>query len=102
MVYEHKSNNRTFSIIREAEDVTRFIELRNELDEKVEQLKLVSYKNSHQLRGPVANIIGLVDLVEEQGITSEHNKQILKLLKETIEKLDCVVREINEDAGSSE
>ena len=98
MVYERKSKNRISSIIREVEDVTRFIELRDTLEEKVEQLKIVSHKNSHLLRGPVASIIGLVDLVEEQGITSEHNRQILKYLKETITKLDSIVHEINQDA----
>jgi len=36
--------------------------------------------------------------VEEHGITSEHNRQILYYLKEAIIKLDEVIHEINDSA----
>lgn len=96
MTYERNADKQTFTIIREVEDVTRLVELQDELEEKVEQLKIVSYKNSHLLRSPVASIIGLVDLIEEHGITGEHNRQIVHFLKETITKLDNVIHEIND------
>ena len=98
MIYERNHKNNICTIIREVEDVTKLIELQDELEEKVEQLKLVSYKNSHLLRSPVASIIGLVDLIEEHGVTGDHNKQILHFLKETISKLDEVIHEINDAA----
>lgn len=98
MIYERSHNDKTFTIIREVEDVTKLIELQDLLEEKVEQLKQVSYKNSHLVRAPVASIIGLVNLIEEQGITSDHNRQIFHFLKETITKLDNVIHEINEGA----
>jgi len=98
MIFERKPNDAVLTIIREVGDVTRLVELQDELDEKVEQLKLISFKNSHLLRSPVASIIGLVSLIEEQGITSEHNKQVFYFLKEAIIKLDEVIHEINNDA----
>lgn len=98
MIFERKRNDATVTIIREVGDVTKLVQLQHELDEKVEQLKLISYKNSHLLRSPVASIIGLVGLVEEQGIASEHNKQIFHFLKEAITKLDEVIHEINDAA----
>jgi hypothetical protein len=98
MIYEKNSADHICTIIREVEDVTRLVELENELEEKVEQLKVVSFKNSHLLRSPVASIIGLVDLIEEHGITSDHNKQIFHFLQEAITKLDNVIHEINNDA----
>ncbi|QEM12940.1 PAS domain-containing protein [Mucilaginibacter rubeus] len=99
MIYQRNHANGTLTIIREVEDVTRLVELQGDLEEKVEQLKAISYKNSHLLRGPVSSIIGLVDLIEEHAVTSDHNRQILHYLKETIAKLDGVVREINENAN---
>jgi signal transduction histidine kinase len=87
-----------YTIIREAEDVTRLVELQDQLREKVQQLQTISYKNSHLLRSPVASIIGLVNMVEEQGITSDHNLQVFNFLKQAIEKLDDVIHEINEIA----
>jgi len=72
--------------------------IQNELEERVKQLKVVSFKNSHLLRSPVSSIIGLVDLIDEDGITSEHNVKIFNFLKQTITKLDDVIREINDAA----
>jgi PAS domain S-box-containing protein len=98
MIYERNDPKNICVIIREVEDVTDLVELRDKLEEKVQQLKIVSYKNSHLLRSPVASIIGLVDLIEEHAITGDHNKQILDFLKEAITKLDAVIREINDAA----
>lgn len=101
MIFERNNNNQAGTIIRQVEDVTTLIELQNELKAKVDQLNLVSYKNSHLLRSPVASIIGLVNIFEEHAITSEHNRQILHFLKEAITRLDEVIYEINDDARVS-
>jgi PAS domain S-box-containing protein len=98
MIYQKDEDCQTCTIIREIEDVTMLIKLETELEEKVEQLTLISFKNSHLLRSPVASIIGLVGLIEEHGISGEHNRQILHFLKETITKLDDAIREINDMA----
>lgn len=98
MVLENNAKGDVVSAIREVEDVTFMIELQDQLKEKLEQLQAVSYKNSHLLRSPVASIIGLINMVEEHGITSEHNMQIFEYLKQAIEKLDQVVHEINDTA----
>ena len=98
MIYQRSPDGKVCSIIREVEDVTKLVELRSELEQKVQQLKIISYKNSHLLRSPVASIIGLVDLIEEHSVSSEHNKQILHFLKEAITKLDEVIHEINDAA----
>ena len=95
MIYEKNPANHICTTIREVEDVTQLVEIQHELKAKVEQLKVISYNNSHLLRSPVASIIGLIDLVEEHEITSEHNKQVLQFLKESIIKLDSVIYEIN-------
>jgi PAS domain S-box-containing protein len=96
MILDHNADKHICTIIREVEDVTKLVELQDQLEEKVEQLKVVSFKNSHLLRGPVASIIGLVSLIEEQGIRGEHNRQILHFLKDAITKLDNVIHEIND------
>jgi len=97
-ILERKESDAILTIIREVEDVTSLIALQDKLDEKVEQLKLISYKNSHLLRSPVASIIGLISLIEEHGITSEHNRQVFHYLKDAIVKLDEVIHQINGDA----
>jgi PAS domain S-box-containing protein len=96
MILERADNGHHCSIIREAEDITSFKELQAKLCEKVNQLQSISYTNSHQLRSPVASIIGLMGLIEEKHITSEHNLEVFGYLKQTISKLDTIIREINE------
>ena len=100
MIYERCVDGDICTIIREVEDVTTLIALQEDLKQKVAQLKDISYKNSHVLRSPVACIIGLVDLIEEHGIASDHNKEILHFLKASIRKLDEVIHDINDSAGS--
>ena len=96
MVYEMKPDRHVCTIIREVEDVTSLVALQDQLEEKVEQLKAISFRNSHLVRGPVASIIGLIDIIEEKEITSDHNKQVLRFLKEAISKLDDVILDIND------
>ncbi|CAN5220582.1 hypothetical protein BH09BAC6_BH09BAC6_21590 [soil metagenome] len=96
MILERNRSDHIFTIIRELEDVTKLVE--NELEEKVKQLQLVSYKNSHLLRSSVASIIGLIELIDEQGITSEHNRQIFNYLKQAIITLDQIIHDIHDAA----
>jgi PAS domain S-box-containing protein len=98
MVLERAPTGDIKTIVREVEDVTYIMLLEDELKEKVQKLQAISYKNSHQLRSPVASIIGLVNIVEKHGIKGEHNIQIFDYLKQTIEKLDSVIHEINDIA----
>jgi PAS domain S-box-containing protein len=98
MIYQRSPDGKACTMIAEVEDLTKLIEIEDKLEEKVKQLMIVSFKNSHLLRSPVASIIGLVDLIDEQGITSEHNMKIFNFLKEAVMKLDDVIREINDAA----
>ena len=49
MVIERRKKYNSCKIIREVEDVTSLINIQNELEARVRQLKEVSYKNSHLL-----------------------------------------------------
>jgi PAS domain S-box-containing protein len=95
MVYEKDEINNICTVIRESKDVTEVVLLEDALREKVKQLQTISYKNSHLLRSPVASIIGLINLVEEHHLISQHNIEIFNYLKHAIEKLDTVIHEIN-------
>ncbi|MFA0964846.1 PAS domain-containing protein [Roseivirga sp. BDSF3-8] len=76
------------------EDITDRVELEEQLREATDRLNDLSYRDSHLLRAPVANIIGLVDLVEKEGLINEANRVIVHHLKRTVEKLDGVIRDI--------
>ncbi|MDF2430481.1 MAG: hypothetical protein JWP44_112, partial [Mucilaginibacter sp.] len=59
-----------------------------------EKLKEVAWKQSHMVRVPVANLIGLIQLLE-----SDNDQAIIKKIRQTSLQLDGVIREITEEAG---
>ncbi|MDB5231289.1 MAG: domain S-box protein [Chitinophagaceae bacterium] len=82
-------------IVTIAEDVTRVIEIEKALTEKVEQLRTISYKNSHEIRSPVTNIMALINLAKDENLVSAELKEIFDLMSRTVEKLDSIIHDIN-------
>lgn len=99
IVFE-RDENKPLKFTSVVQDITHVVELEKELSQKVKSLKQVSYKNSHELRGPVANIIGLVELMKEDHFRTEYNEKILRHLEATVRKLDEVIHEINHMSNS--
>ena len=63
------------------------------LDQSI-QFQLFSYKNSHELRAPLANVLGVLDLLK--GAESHQEiKQLVDLLNKSCKDLDRIVHEIN-------
>ncbi|WP_316813779.1 PAS domain S-box protein [Pedobacter heparinus] len=67
------------------------------IEKQNEQLKKISWMHSHEVRAPLSNILGLVDLVIENKDTT-CNADILDLLKKAAKNLDNVVRNITAQA----
>lgn len=59
-----------------------------------DQILQHSFLNSHVLRQPLANILGLVSLIEEEGFLPDSS--LLTLLRRSAEQLDVTVKEINQ------
>lgn len=59
-----------------------------EKEKYISILEGLIYKISHELRQPVSQIIGLAQLVNFEKHTQEEIKNILKLFKEPVSKLD--------------
>lgn len=58
------------------------------------QFQIFSYKNSHELRAPLANVLGVLDLLKESK-SLEETQQLVDLLNESCKDLDRIVHEIN-------
>lgn len=79
-----------------SEDISELMKLQEELEKSLEALNKIAFKNSHEVRSPVATIIGLINLMSEHSFTSDFNEQCFQLLKKTVQKLDDIIFEINE------
>jgi|GEM_PF-5079125 len=58
-----------------------------------EALRQIAWSYSHEVRPPVARILGLVQLVEPESL-NESNQQIFDFLKLTTRSLDEVIRQV--------
>jgi PAS domain S-box-containing protein len=86
-----------------ARDITSRKKNENEITEKINQLKEITWFQSHELRRPLANIMGLVELMK---ITPLHRtdelQEIIVQLEKSSQQLDSVVRLIVEKSSQSD
>jgi signal transduction histidine kinase len=64
---------------------------------KIQNQKLIEFTffTAHELRGPVARILGLIELAKLKELNDEDRNQILQRLEEATTQLDEVIRLIN-------
>jgi PAS domain S-box-containing protein len=98
-VLEVDESKKPRSALSTAIDISEIIELRERLQTELKKMEIISYKNSHELRGPVATILGLIQLIDYHGLGESVSIEIINALKETVQKLDRVIYEINEHAS---
>ncbi len=66
-----------------------------ELVEANKGLEQFSFIVSHNLRSPVANILGLAELIDNKGYPQEVKNKFLKALFENVKRLDLVISDLN-------
>jgi signal transduction histidine kinase len=77
----------------------RTVELQHTLDNLTKQhqdLAQFSYIVSHNLRSPVARLLGLISLFNEQNYDDQANRQIFEHLKKTSHDLDTVIKDLTQ------
>lgn len=62
-------------------------ELLSELSKTNNKLKQLNYTTSHDLRGPVSNLIAIFNLMDVSQITNEETREFIELLKKSAENL---------------
>ena len=71
-------------------------EMLDELVKRNKNLEQFSYIISHNLRAPVANILGLLDLLQHVELDTERGKLLLRGLSTTAKSLDDVIKDLNQ------
>ncbi|HWA34882.1 MAG TPA: triple tyrosine motif-containing protein, partial [Cyclobacteriaceae bacterium] len=77
------------------------LERTQQLERKNEALEKYAFINAHELRAPVASILGLISLMQNIQL-QEEEKIYLKHLETSAEKLDKVVRSIGHTISKGE
>ena len=72
-------------------------EIENQLKRAIEKVEDLQFFNSHRLRGPISNILGILQQSEAFG-----QQELIDLLQKEAEKVDQVLLEINDQLGFQE
>jgi PAS domain S-box-containing protein len=76
-------------------DITEQRALNANLLQRNKDLEQFSYIISHNLRSPVANILGLAEVLQHTDVIAEDEKAIMKNIKFSVKKLDRVINDLN-------
>lgn len=72
------------------------IALIDRLTQQNQDLEQFSYIISHNLRSPVAGIIGLISIIDKDSYNNELNTEVLNRIESSANNLDRVIQDLNE------
>ena len=81
-------------------DITQRKKAEQEIIKQNEQLRDIAVLQSHLVRRPIANLLGLLDLITADTLSHEHN-ELVTLLKQSITDLDSIINSIVTTANES-
>ena len=76
-------------------DITERVLAEESILIKNRQIAEYAFFNSHKLRGPLARMMGLIELIDFQEAHREENKTLLNHLKVIAEELDELVKDVS-------
>jgi signal transduction histidine kinase len=71
------------------------VKMISDIVQRNSELEQFSYIVSHNLRAPVANILGLGDLIGKEDYTQEVKNDFLEALLDNVKRLDIVISDLN-------
>lgn len=77
------------------ERTTELSKANDELTDQNSQLEQYAYMTAHNLRAPIARLIGLTHIFNEKDFTDTINYDVIKRVKHSVHELDDVVHDIN-------
>lgn len=87
-------NNTVERITGTLQDITEKMTYVNSIREKNRKLAEIAQLQSHIVRSQVANILGICEVLDIESIAGEENKELIRELKKSTEKLDTITRNI--------
>lgn len=95
LVFERNAFSKPVKLLGIAEDITERIEFIETLQERNKQLEEIAWLNAHEIRRPVASILGLMSLLDKDNLANPENKEIIILLEKMVKELDIVIGNIS-------
>lgn len=90
LLYKQNQNLSSELIVKN----TTLTDTNSELIKHNNELRQFSYTVSHNLRGPVASLIGLVNLIDRHSL-AKSDEQIFNHIKSTLTQLDNIIKDLS-------
>jgi PAS domain S-box-containing protein len=87
-------NGELSGIVIASINITNRKEQELQIEKHAEALREIAKIQSHEIRRPVANIMGLTDLMDLEHKPIEENLQILQYLRQSVDELDNLISRI--------
>ena len=92
--------NTVMSIIRDITDLWKAEkqreEMANDLVKRNNDLEQFTYIVSHNLRAPIASLIGLADILSQMDLSEDEKKEIIAGISHSAHRLDDVIKDLND------
>jgi PAS domain S-box-containing protein len=75
-------------------DITQHKEQLQQIEKQNEQLREIGWLQSHQVRGPLATILGLSQLIDKDNPANPGNQELLGKLQEAAQLLDSSIQQV--------
>lgn len=75
-------------------DITERKDAEKEQKRHIQKLSEIAYLQSHQVRAPIASILGLINLIDFENPACQQNFEVLHNLKKTSTMCDIVIKKI--------
>ncbi len=88
-------DNQIFGVGCFARDITQRKETENKIKEQVEKLEKVAWIQSHEVRKPLANILGLLNLIKKEKDPAQ-SSELIDHMDASCKELDAVIKKVVE------
>ena len=68
----------------------------DDMTKQNEDLKQFSYIISHNIRSPIAQLLGLISIFDRQNMTNPFNQEVLNRIEDSSKGLDTVIRDLTQ------
>lgn len=89
-----------YKFIGVVKDVTSRIATMESLKLQYQKLREIAWAQSHLVRGPLSNILGITKLIQDNLANSQENEILISQLHEAAQQLDQVIKDVVNKTGS--
>ncbi len=105
-ITDYVSKDKLFSLVPKIERALKDVESKVEKERSNKRIKLqnetlfeIAFLQSHEVRRPVANILGLINLINFDDPNDPYNSEVITKFKVTATELDMVMNRILKKTG---